>query len=346
MNNARVKVTYKLVDIGLTDKSLTLQRKDSKVVVYNPDTHPDLELERDPEVIPWYAEQDWEANWPGGEPPMIEEPVDTMVKAFDEGYPVELEVSFEKAFGREEKFMIHRVIVHKKPEIHKSAIDISEIEFLPIDYVSLKVGELGYAHIQSDGYLLYAGGTGEGKTYFAINNIPRLIEKFGKVVILAYEISPRDYLSRLSKMLKISPEEVKNRFKGKIIIETELNIGKLKNKYAKDEKLAFIVDNVDNLPLEMDGDSFFQALWLKQFDSFLKDKGYFAIILSQMKKQQEKIKKDESTQYDVAGSKERVDLSRSAIFTWYDELTKTYSYKPLKLGSMDRPNDSIWTHRQ
>ncbi len=338
---SRVKDKYKLVEIDPVSKTLTLQRKRSQIIVYDPAIADPVKLIRDPDVPAWYF--DFE-NWPFGEPPLIEDALDTMIKAYNAQYPVELEVSFIKKYGSEEKYMIHKVIVNKKPEKKNTSIDISEIKIAPIDYVRLKLGVTGYIYVQADGYLLYAGQSGEGKTYFAIDNIPLLVKKFGTVVILAYEITPRDYLVRLASMLNKRPEQVQKYYKGKIIIETETDMSKLKHKYSKYKSLAFIVDNVDNLPLEMKGEPHYQSRWLKQFDNFMKENGFFSIVLSQMKKMQEKTKKEDLTQYDVAGSKDRIDLSRSAIFTWFDEETKIYMYKALKLGSMKRDSDIKWIY--
>lgn len=324
---ARVKNKYKLVEIDAVSRTITLQHKDSQIIINDLEIADPVKLIRDPDVPPF------------GEPPL-----DTMVKAYIAQYPVELEVSFIKRYGSEENHKIHTVIVKKKPEKKNTSLDISEIKIAPIDYVRLKLGNKGYIYIQADGYLLYAGQSGEGKTYFAIDNIPYLVKKFGTVVILAYEITPLDYLIRLASMLRKTPEQVQKYYKGKIIIETEIDMAKLKHKYSKYENLAFIVDNVDNLPLEVQGESHYQSRWLKQFDNFMKENGFFSIVLSQMKKMREKIKKEDLTQYDVAGSKDRIDLSRSALFTWFDEETKMYMYKALKLGSMKRDSDIKWVY--
>lgn len=338
---ARVKTKYKLVEIDAVSRTLTLQRKGSQIIINDPVLANPVKLIRDPDVPAWYL--DFE-NCPFGEPPLIEDALDTMVKAYIAQYPVELEVSFEKRYGSEENHILHTVIVNKKPEKKKTSLDISDIKIAPIDYVRLKLGNRGYIYIQADGYLLYAGQSGEGKTYFAIDNIPYLVAKFGTVVILAYEITPLDYLVRLASMLRMTPAQVQKNYKGKIIIETEIDMAKLKHKYSKYESLAFIVDNVDNLPLEMKGEPHYQSRWLKQFDNFMKENGFFSIVLSQMKKMREKIKKEDLTQYDVAGSKDRIDLSRSALFTWFDEETKMYMYKVLKLGSMKRVSDIKWVY--
>lgn len=343
---SRVKTKYKLVEIDPTSRTLTLQRKGSQIIINDPEIADPVKLIRDPDVPAWYLDIDTYGSLSFGEPPLIEDALDTMVKAYIAQYPVELEVSFIKRYGSEEKYMVHTVIVGKKPEKRETSIDISDIKITPIDYVRLRLGVKGYIYIQADGYLLYAGQSGEGKTYFAIDNIPHLVEKFGTVVILAYEITPLDYLVRLASMLRKTPEQVQKEYKGKIIIETEIDMAKLKHKYSKKhyKNLAFIVDNVDNLPLEMQGEHHYQSRWLKQFDNFMKENGFFSIVLSQMKKMQEKTKKEDLTQYDVAGSKDRIDLSRSAIFTWFDEETKIYMYKALKLGSMKRDSDIKWVY--
>lgn len=343
---SRIKTNYELVEIDAVAKTLTLQRKGSQLIISNPDTADHVKLIRDPEVPAWYLDMDPLMSWPWGEPPLIEDALDTMVKAYNAHYPVELEVSFEKRYGSEEKYMIHAVIVGKKPEKRETSMDISDIKIAPLDYVRLRLGNTGYIYIQADGYLLYAGQSGEGKTYFAIDNIQYLVEKFGTVVILAYEITPLDYLVRLASMLRKTPEQIQKDYKGKIIIETEIDMAKLKHKYSKKHyhKLSFIVDNVDSLPLEMEGEHHFQSRWLKQFDNFMKENGFFSVVLSQMKKMQEKTKKEDLTQYDVAGSKDRIDLSRSALLTWFDEETKIYMYKTLKLGSMKRDSDIKWVY--
>lgn len=345
----RVKAKYQLTEINSADKTITLQRQGSQIIVANPDYADDLRLVRDPDVAPWYVDTGdmWASFSPFDEPPCVEEPIDSMVKAFFEDYPVELEVSFEKRYGTEHKYKIHAVHIHKKKEVVKTAVKLGEIDVRPIDRVRLKVGRAGYTYIQSDGYLLYAAMSGEGKTYFAIDNIPHLVDKFGKVIILAYEITPLDYLNRLCEMLHKSPDRIKEEFGDSVIIETEIDIGKLKRTYSKKNgyrDVAFIVDNVDSLPLEIEGEAHYQSRWLKQFDNYLKSNGYFGVVLSQMKKQQEKFKKEELTQYDVAGSKDRVDLSRSTIFTWFDEVDKNYKYRPLKLGSMKRDSDTKWLY--
>lgn len=341
---SRVKTKYKLVEIDPVSRTLTLQRKGSQIIINNPETADPVKLIRDPDVPAWYLDIDTYGGLSCDEPPLIEDALDTMVKAHIAQYPVELEVSFIKRYGSEEKYMVHTVIVNKKPENKNTLINIRDINIDPIDYVRLKLGNKGYVYVQADGYLLYAGQSGEGKTYFAIDNIPLLVKKFGTVIILAYEITPRDYLFRLASMLGETPEQVKKDYDGKIFIETEIDMAKLKHKFSKYENLAFIVDNVDNLPLEMQGVPHYQSRWLKQFDNFMKENNFFAIVLSQMKKMQEKTKKEDLTQYDVAGSKDRIDLSRSAIFTWFDEKTKIYMYKALKLGSMKRDSDIKWIY--
>lgn len=242
------------------------------------------------------------------------------------GYLVTLDLSVTSGSD----YRVLNIYVRPKP---KNRFKLSEISMTPIEYVTLKLGQ-DQIDVQSDGYIVYAAPTGQGKTYFALDNMELLCKQFDRVVILAYEITPRDYMQRLMVMYKIyDKEKLVELFKDKIEICMEQDIDELKKYYA-DEKIVFVVDNVDNISLVTKEAAFYQAEWLKEFDRFLKDNGYFGILLSQLNNKSAKEKYENITLDYVAGSKERVDLARSVFFTWYDEDERLYQYKALKFGTM------------
>ena len=268
--------------------------------------------------------------------------------ALEIGKEVTLEIWSKEMYNFTDTIFVRTCIITEEKilEVKESPrILLKDITSTKLSYVSLSAGFNRFAHIQNDGFLLYCALTGEGKTYFAIDNLRNLQKQFERVVILAYEITAGDYLNRLSKHFKLSHEEVKREF-GNIIIDTTKSFQAIEAEYDRGVKTAFIVDNIDNLPLDHDGEAFYQSKWLKDFDYFLKKNGYFAIVLSQMKKSDNRIKKEDLTVYDVAGSKDRVDMARSVIFTYYDEKLSRYNYKPLKIGSMERPDEvDFWWER-
>lgn len=251
-------------------------------------------------------------------------------------YNVVFECSFEKKYAQLQDFFIEKVILTPDEEAITS-FRLSEIDLRPLDYVKLKLTNgFGQVAIQSDGFVLYCAQTGEGKTYFALDNLPLLIKKFQLVVVLAYEITPQDYLFRLKDHFGYATvTDVIKYFDSRVIIEKSQNLKHLREKYGTYEKgsVAFIVDNIDNIPLESRFDGRHQANWLREFDDFIKEQSYFAIVLSQMAKRDKKAKKDFDS-YDVGGSKERVDLARTVIYTYFDDEINRFTYKPLKYGSM------------
>ena len=262
---------------------------------------------------------------------------------------VQLEIYSESLYNANDIIYISDCKVYEKPrneEIKSPRILLKDIPDIKLEYCSLSVGFGNYVHVQRDGFMLYCALTGEGKTYFAIDNLRNLQKQFNQVVIFAYEITANDYLTRLANHFKISKDEVRKEF-GNIIIDTTKNFDAIIREYKTHPgPIAFIVDNIDNLPLEAEGSAFYQSVWLKEFDYFIKQYGHFAVILSQMKKTDARVKKEELTVYDVAGSKDRVDLSRTVIFTFFDEDNKRYRYKPLKYGTMERFSEIFDWHPQ
>lgn len=249
---------------------------------------------------------------------------------------VVFECSFEKKYSQLDNFFIEKVIITPNTEAITS-FRLSEIDLRPLSYVKLKLSsKFGFVAVQADGYVLYCAHTGDGKTYFALDNLPLLIKRFRLVVVLAYEITPQDYLYRLKDHFGYATvKDVVSYFDSRVIIEKSQNLNQLREKYGEYDKgdVAFIVDNIDNIPLESRFDGRYQANWLREFDDFIKEKAFFAIVLSQMAKRDKKLKKDYDS-YDVGGSKERVDLARSVIYTYFDETVNMFTYKALKYGSM------------
>lgn len=259
------------------------------------------------------------------------DPITNVVFWLDKGHRVKARLLYVK--GRKgEHYEFYEITFLRSYKVAKMEYTLPEISTDPLSYIDLKLG-LDYITVQADGFMLYTAPTGQGKTYFALDNMDRLCKVFDKVVILAYEITERDYLNRMNDMYGTrTAQELVARFGDKIIISFYQNIRQIRSVH-NEGRICFIVDNVDNISLATDSDAFFQANWLREFDKFIKEEGHFGIVLSQLNNKADKAKYKDVTVDHVAGSKERVDLCRSAYFTWFDESTHKYEYKYLKLGT-------------
>ncbi|NLN80061.1 MAG: hypothetical protein GX132_01485 [Erysipelotrichia bacterium] len=220
-------------------------------------------------------------------------------------------------------------------KLRKMVYELDEIKDEPIEYIDLRFGPY-LVGVQRDGFVTYTAPTGEGKTFFALNNLDRLYNEFDRIVILAYEITERDYMNRLMQYHSYGAKsygDVVLMFGKKVIISFHQDIAQLRKLTEGFKRVAFIVDNIDNISLQKQEEAFYQAEWLRDFDQMLKELGHFAIVLSQLNNKRTNEKKKDLNINHVAGSKERVDLARSVFLTYYDEDKNDYEYKCLKVGT-------------
>lgn len=215
----------------------------------------------------------------------------------------------------------------------------SEVPIIKKEFVELKVGDR-FFYPESIGFLTFAAPTGNGKTYFVVNNIKGLLDKFDAVVIFNFEITSEDYKERIERRYSTS-SLIKNGIDYKklfFVNDSSKTIDDvLKHFNYEYDRICFIVDNIDNIPLESNN-GLTQDEWLTHFDNIIKRFGYFGIVLSQFRKDLESIldKSGEriavNSPYDLSGSKKRSDLAKSVLMTARLQ-NGTYDYKLLKPGT-------------
>lgn len=205
--------------------------------------------------------------------------------------------------------------------------------FTPIDRIPYQMGEKTIM-VQRDGYVVYTAPSGQGKTYFAINNIEMLSNYFDYVLYVNLELNENDVYNRFIKYDILIPNN--------LYIKKYSSVELLKT-WARSMKgrCAFIIDNIDNL-VGGGQDPFGNQLdFVKELDDFCKFENHHALILTQLVKDNNTNIIDNKTGQispmftynSLSGVKQIPYQARTVLMSAYSEILKTYVYKVLKLGS-------------
>ena len=210
-----------------------------------------------------------------------------------------------------------------------------EHKLVPTNYVEYKYSTkdgLATINVQKNGFLVYCAPTGQGKTYFAINNLEKLGSQFDTLLYINLELSIDDIKNRceenginIPKNLYVSPLDNVD-----VIQEWAMDKG----------NCMFIVDNIDNL-VGGGTDAYGAQLdFIKNLDRYLKDYNHHALVLTQLVKENNLTLLDKFGEINSAitpnilsGVKQLSYLSRTVMMTAYSPELNTYVYKNLKVGS-------------
>lgn len=215
-------------------------------------------------------------------------------------------------------------------------IRLIDHEFEQIEYITYQLGK-NKVMVQRDGYIVYTAPSGGGKTYFAIHSVPMLCKNFDYVLYVNLELNENDIYSKFIEYNIDIPDN--------LYIKRISNVEILESWSKNKGKVAFIIDNIDNLigaashsnnqsPYEI------QLEFIKQLDVLTKFNNHHALVLTQLQKdgQREIIDKDGEissamTYQSLSGVKQIGDQARSVFMAAYSEVHDEYKYKILKLGS-------------
>lgn len=209
---------------------------------------------------------------------------------------------------------------------------LKDVKIEPITYLSYHLGG-NELQVQRDGFVVYAAPTGNGKTYFAIHQIKHLWINFDIIVYLNYEINANDLLNRFQDYKIPVPEN--------LIIWTNKDVDSIVSwlKENNFEHALFIVDNLDNLISGHDNAFGKQLDFVHKLSKYCKENNSHAIVLTQVQKDTgleffDKRGKFKNLNTSVlSGVKQIGDESRTAIFTAWNDITVSYEYKVLKMGT-------------
>lgn len=203
--------------------------------------------------------------------------------------------------------------------------------FKNIDYVPYKFGTQ-VVWVQRDGFLVFTAPSGQGKTYFAINNMEMLSNEFENILYINLELNENDVYNRfVTYGIKIPDNLWIRPYRSvELIREWAKNHG----------RCVFIIDNIDNL-VGAGLDPFGAQLeFIKELDDFCKNEDHHALVLTQLVKDTSNqiIDKngdisDAITYNSLSGVKQLSYQARSVLMSAWSEPSKQYKYKILKLGS-------------
>lgn len=187
-------------------------------------------------------------------------------------------------------------------------------------------------HVQKNGFFVYCAPTGQGKTYFALNNLEALSEQFDTILYINLELSIDDIYNRCIDMKLNIPKNLYVSPLDSVPVIEEWCIDK--------GQCAFIIDNIDNLVGGGNDPYGAQLDFIKGLDRFLKDNNHHALVLTQLVKENNinLIAKDGEinggiTSNILSGVKQLSYLSRTVMMTAYSAELQRYVYKILKVGS-------------
>ena len=203
--------------------------------------------------------------------------------------------------------------------------------FEPINYVTYQLGP-NRVKVQRDGFVVYTAPSGQGKTYFAVHNAVNLCKSFDAVLYVNLELNENDIYNRfISYNIDIPDNLYIKRISQVSVLE----------QWAKTKgKVAFIVDNIDNL-VSFGQDSFGAQLeFIKELDLLTKFQHHHALVLTQLVKDNANAMFDKNgdisagiTAHSLSGVKQITDQARSVFMSAFSEKQDQYLYKILKLGS-------------
>ena len=158
-------------------------------------------------------------------------------------------------------------------------VKLATYKIVPTEYVTYKYNhQLGMKNIQiqKNGFLVYCAPTGQGKTWFALSNLPELAQQFDTLLYINFELSIDDLKNRCIDMNIPIPHNV---------YVSPLESVEAIQTWAEDKgSCCFIVDNIDNL-VGGGNDPFGAQLdFIKKLDRFLKDFNHHALVLTQLVK--------------------------------------------------------------
>jgi hypothetical protein len=187
-------------------------------------------------------------------------------------------------------------------------------------------------NIQKNGFLVYCAPTGQGKTYFALNNLMKLSLQFDTVLYINLELSIDDIKNRCIDMGINIPKNV---------YVSPLDSVDVIQEWSQDKgSCVYIIDNIDNLVGGGNDPYGAQLNFIKELDRFLKDYNHHALVLTQLVKENNisLLAKDGEinggiTTNILSGVKQLSYLSRTVMMTAYSAEINSYVYKILKVGS-------------
>lgn len=230
----------------------------------------------------------------------------------------------------------------KRLIVKGSAIDkFVDKEFPPITYINYAKFNI---FTQLDGITTIIGMSGGGKTYSALQMLPVYANYFDKIAYLNYELTDRDIIERFDEMYPAGHkrEAIIEKLYIKNGIMTSLNLDDIMQamEIEANDKVVWIIDNVGSVIGQEDNVWQKQNEFIKQLDTLCKERGWHALALTQMIKdhnlnlfdENNKIK-ESITMSIMSGSIMLGNLSRSVLFTAYNNETNKFLTKTLKRGT-------------
>lgn len=206
----------------------------------------------------------------------------------------------------------------------------------PLEYVTYTYQYDSKLMVQRNGFMIYAAPTGQGKTYFALQNISNLARQCDTILYINYELSVSDLVNRLNDYGIKIPSNV--------YAAPLESVAQIKAWAKGRGRIGFIIDNIDNLVGAGDDAFGLQLEFMKGLDRFLKDENHHALVLTQLVKEnsinllgKDGMINDAITTNILSGVKQLSYLARTVFMTAYspnlNNGTGAYDYKVLKLGS-------------
>lgn len=155
----------------------------------------------------------------------------------------------------------------------------------PIEYINY---ELFGIYSQLDGITTVIGMSGGGKTHTAVNMLPTFSRVFTKIAYLNYELTEADIELRIEQLTVSNKvkEDILNKLYIHDEIMTELRLDRILEALdvQEDDKIAFIIDNVGSVIGQEDDIYRKQNEFIKDLDVLCKRKGWHALALTQVVK--------------------------------------------------------------
>lgn len=239
--------------------------------------------------------------------------------------------------GKFVEFDIKKRIIKRGKTIDKYI----DKEYPPITYINYKRFS---CFVQLDGITTIVGMTGGGKTYSAIEMLPVYADYFDKIAYLNYELPVRDVIERLTDLypLGATRDKVVDKLYIKEGIMTSLNLSDILMDLdvKHDDKVVFIIDNVDSVRGQERNVYEKQNEFLKELDVMAKEREWHVLALVQMVKDhnidlfdEDGEVKNTTSVFIASGSSDLPKLSRTVLFTGYNGDIEEFKTKVLKRGT-------------
>lgn len=255
------------------------------------------------------------------------------IKRFDDGTHKLVMYSLDDKFV---KFNTTKRIVKMGVAIDKYV----DRPFPPIELINY----IGYnIFTQLDGITALVGMSGAGKTYSALRMLQLFAQEFTKIAYLNYELTNRDIVQRLDEMYPMgySRDNILKKLYMKDGIMTSLDLDDILQAMdvMPSDKVVFIVDNVGSVIGQEDNVWQKQNEFLKELDTICKERGYHALALTQIVKNNNLKIFDENGEFEkdltmsiMSGSIMLGNLSRSVLLTGFNG-NNEFKQKVLKRGT-------------